>query len=310
MEVDLWSGDFGLPSVDSNCLQILALTTFSKVPVKVNFSNNPWKWFSSTLPVFRSSSKGTMTKFSEVWSFFKSEVQNYDIESHLSKKDLSDINAYIAMVTHKLEPCLMYLWWGDEKNYIEFTRPWFAKKIPFPGNYFIPGHLQRKVDEMLKATFENIDESQIPAILFSDAQKCMTLLSEKLSHNEYFIGKKPTAFDAVAFSYLAPILMVPFPNSKQLQNHLKACTNLTKFVERIIERYFPVANKSDKSKFENASQTPSDDVDFPHKWRDIILSTLFASAAMIGYSLVVGIIRVSFNDKIEDEENDSDEEET
>ncbi|CAA9994671.1 unnamed protein product, partial [Nesidiocoris tenuis] len=50
-------------------------------------------------------------------------------------------------------------------------------------------------------------------------------------------GSHPTQIDAMLYAYLAPLLKAPLC-STSLQNHLKACTNLNKFVSRISQRYF------------------------------------------------------------------------
>lgn len=65
----------------------------------------------------------------------------------------------------------------------------------------------------------------------------MTSLSVKLGEKEFMFGSHPTSLDAVVFAYLAPLLKAPFKNPV-LQNHLKSCTNLQKYVSRICQRYF------------------------------------------------------------------------
>lgn len=74
--------------------------------------------------------------------------------------------------------------------------------------------------------------------IYSDAEKCLTLLSTRLGDSKYFFGNQPSSLDAIIYSYLAPLLKAPFPNPT-LQNHLKACHNLVNFVIRISQKYFP-----------------------------------------------------------------------
>jgi len=59
-----------------------------------------------------------------------------------------------------------------------------------------------------------------------------------LADKEFFFGQSPSSLDAVVFAHLAPLLKAPLP-SAALQNHLKACPNLTRFVSRILQRFFP-----------------------------------------------------------------------
>lgn len=37
MELDIWSSDFGLPSIDTNCLQVLVRVPDYKVPSLISF---------------------------------------------------------------------------------------------------------------------------------------------------------------------------------------------------------------------------------------------------------------------------------
>lgn len=76
--------------------------------------------------------------------------------------------------------------------------------------------------------------------MYGEAEKCLTTLSVRLGDQEFFFGSHPTSLDATVYAFLAPLLKVPFP-SPVLQNYLKACTNLVKFVVRITQRYFPYA---------------------------------------------------------------------
>lgn len=74
--------------------------------------------------------------------------------------------------------------------------------------------------------------------MYRQAEECLSLLATKLGEKEFFFGQSPSSLDAVVFAHIAPLLKAPLP-SAALQNHLKACTNLTRFVGRILQRYFP-----------------------------------------------------------------------
>lgn len=70
------------------------------------------------------------------------------------------------------------------------------------------------------------------------------MLSEKLGNSEFFSGLKPSLLDVNIFAYLAPLLRAPLP-SNALQNYLKHCDNLVKFINRICEMYFPEIQSGD-----------------------------------------------------------------
>ena len=285
----------------------MAFCRFSGVPIKTNETNNP---FWTRLPSLIHK-KTKHHELREVINYLKE--QNYSADFNLSAKDVSDVFAYDSLLRSQLEPALLYLFWADEDNYVQLTRGWYAKRLPFPTNYFIPNYYKNSAEKTIRSRFGpnvlNGDkcDSIIETAVIGEAQKCLTLLSERLK-DEYFFGKNPSSFDAMVFGYLAPILKVPTHN-RVLQNHLKSCDNLTKFVNKILKNYFPTIkdNESKTTSDANNSQDLDESNDFPHKWRDIIVSGLFATTAMIGYALVTGLVRIDVLDDDQHDQHDHDD---
>lgn len=50
--------------------------------------------------------------------------------------------------------------WVDTKNYIELIRPWYAKALPFPCNYYYPGSYEREAKKHLEALYDQDDDPQ------------------------------------------------------------------------------------------------------------------------------------------------------
>ena len=302
-ELSVWSGDWGLPSIDYKCLQMLAFCRFSGVPLKTNETNNPiW----NRLPSFCHKSN-KIFEMRQLIHYLKE--QNYSADFNLSAKDLSDVIAYESLLKSQLEPALLYLLWADEQNYVQLMRGWYAKRLPFPTNYFIPNHYRSAAEKTIRSRFGaqvlNSDKSDayIETTIIGEAQKCLTLLSERLK-DEYFFGKNPSSFDALVFGYLAPLLKVPTHN-RVLQNHLTSCDNLTKFVNKILRKYFPTVKENDlKTTNLDNNSDESEENEFPHKWTDIIVSGLFATVAMIGYAFVTGLVKIDIEDDNEYETNE------
>ena len=48
----------------------------------------------------------------------------------------------IVLLIHLL--LQLYTLWLDSTNFTEFTRPWYAKVLPFPLNYFVPGRMAQR----------------------------------------------------------------------------------------------------------------------------------------------------------------------
>lgn len=237
MELNIWKGDWGLPSIDTGCLEALAYAKFSGAPLKVSEIRRPWF---ATLPVMRHGPSTRLTKFEDIVSHLRK--QNYSADVQLTAQQASDVKAYTAMLKQKLKPALLYMWWVDAKNYVELTRPWYAKALAFPLNYVLPGQMQRDAVSTLQCRLQQVDLDgpQAENVLLKEAQECLTTLSQRLGKETFFFGMRPTSLDAVVFAHLAPLLKAPFP-SGALQNHLKACENLVAFVTRILQQYFPGA---------------------------------------------------------------------
>nr|XP_006816753.1 PREDICTED: metaxin-1-like [Saccoglossus kowalevskii] len=253
MEMDCWKGDWGLPSVDTRCLTVMAYAKFAGAPIKIKQTNNPWWSKTGELP--------------------------------------------------------LYAWWIDAKNYVEFTRTWYANALPFPFRYFIPGKLHKLANQRLETSRggPHMMEEEIESVVYKDAKECLNLLSARLSDKEFFFGDTPSSLDAYVFGHIAPLLKAPFPSS-QLQNHLKGCQNLCDFCGRILHRFFPPDPEADKteSKF-SADKDPFED---PHKLRNQILSVGFAIIAMVTYALLSGLVQIETVNDDNMEESESPELET
>ncbi|XP_066994057.1 metaxin-1 isoform X2 [Anabrus simplex] len=290
MELDIWGGDWGLPSVDLHCLQVMAYAKFSGVPLQIRPTNNPFRTPNGTLPVFRHG-KVVLSEFNEISSYLRKK--NFSADFGLTPKQCAEVVAYSQLLKEKLYPGLQYVWWIDSKNYLELTRPWYAKALPLPYNYYYPGRYEREAKKMIEALYEEYqDDSMVETAVYGEAEKCLTALSVRLGEADFFYGSHPTSLDAVVYGYIAPLLKAPFPNPT-LQNHLKACSNLVKFVVRISQRYFPHVTQeyeAKKSAEDQAKSKKEAESDFPNKRRNQFLAGLFATVAMTGYALSTGLV--------------------
>lgn len=286
MELYVWKGSWGLPSIDTACLEIMAYAKFSGAPLKTREIRRPW--FGS-LPVMRHGPQTKLTKFRDVVAYLRK--QNYSADVQMTAQQSSDATAYAAMLKYKLKPALLYQWWIDAQNYVELTRPWYAKALGFPFNYVLPGQMQRDATAVLNSRLQGFDleGEQAQIALFKEAQECLTTLSQRLGKEPFFFGQSPTSLDAIVFAHLAPLLCAPFP-SCALQNHLKACENLAAFVTRIMQRYFP---HKDVSSGDSGTPKPSTE-EFSFSWLNTLVSFGVATVAMLSYALLSGLVQVEY----------------
>lgn len=301
MELNIWGGDWGLPSVDLHCLEVMAYAKFSGAPLQTCVTNNPFWTPEGRLPVFKHG-KQVLSSFPEISAYLKKK--NFNADFGLTPKQCAEVVAYTQLLKGQLYLALQYVWWVDTKNYIELTRPWYAKALPFPCNYYYPGSYEREAKKHLEALYDQDDDPQaIETFVYREAERCLNTLSVRLGDEDFFFGSHPTSLDATVYAYLAPLLKVPFP-SPALQNHLKSTSNLVKFVVRITQRYFPYSIQEYEAKKSAAGgdrgKTTDSDSDFPNRRRCQILAGVFATLAMTCYALYTGLLQVSINDEMDE----------
>ncbi|KAM3614596.1 uncharacterized protein V6R79_016574 [Siganus canaliculatus] len=291
-ELFCWEGDWGLPSVSTDCLVVLAYAQFAGAPLKLRKTSNPWRSPSGSLPALRTNQNETLSRPSDIIIHLRKQKYNADYD--LSAKEGADSLAFVSLMEEKLKPALIYAFWVESKNYVDVTRRWYAEHLPFPLNFFLPGRMQRHQLEKLRLL--RGDESleageELEKELFRDAAECMNLLSQRLGSHKFFFGDSPSSLDAYVFGHLAPILKSKLPNGK-LQQHLRNLENLSSFCTNILLLYFPREGRDGPSQ-KTPPQTDGGDFDnVPNKRRKQFLSALVALGAMLSYALVTGMVSI------------------
>uniref|UniRef100_A0A4W4G6J0 Metaxin n=2 Tax=Electrophorus electricus TaxID=8005 RepID=A0A4W4G6J0_ELEEL len=292
LELFCWKGSWGLPSVDSDSLVVLAYARFTGAPLKIHKISNPWRSPTGSLPALKTKEEGSFSHPSKIIIHLRKQKYNADYD--LSAKEGADTLAFISLLEEKLVPALIYTLWIDSKNYVEVTRRWYAENISFPLNFFLPSRMQHQQLERVRlmrgdGALEAGEEAEKE--LYRDAQECMNLLSQRLSSNKFFFGDSPSSLDAYVFGHLVPLLKIKLPNSR-LQQHLKALDNLSNFCTNILSLYFPSEGQEGVSRPASSSQEGSDFDHEPYKRRKQLLSVLVAVAAMLSYALLSGIVAI------------------
>ncbi|XP_060721484.1 metaxin-1b [Tachysurus vachellii] len=293
MELYCWKGDYGLPSVDVDCLIVLAYAKFAGAPLKIHKITNPWRSPTGTLPALRTKEESSLSQTSKI--IIQLRKQKYNADYDLSAKEGADTLAFVSLLEEKLLPALIYTQWVDAKNYVDVTRHWYAENTAFPLNFLLPGRMHSRQMERLRLIRGDVvlePEEQLEKELYQDALECMTLLSQRLGSHKFFFGDSPSSLDAYVFGHLAPLLKIKLPNCK-LQQHLNSLENLTQFCSNILLLYFPSDSREAQSRKAGVHTEGGGDFDNePHKRRNQILSVLFAVAAMLGYAVLSGILTI------------------
>ncbi|XP_056449201.1 metaxin-1a [Gadus chalcogrammus] len=291
-ELFCWEGDWGLPSVDPDCLVLLAYAKFAGAPLKVQKISNPWRSPSGSLPALRTNKGEVLSRTSDIIIHLRKQKYNADYD--LSAREGADTLAFSSLLEERLLPALIHTFWMDSKNYVELTRRWYAEHLPFPLSLVVPGRMQAAQQARLRLgrSDEALDGGEeLEKELYHDAAECMNLLSQRLGTSKFFFGDSPSSLDAVVFGHLAPLLKAKLPNAK-LQQQLKSLDNLTLFCSNILLLYFPGDGRENAGR---KASSPAEGGDFdhvPNKRRKQILSALTAVGAMLAYALFTGILSV------------------
>ncbi|XP_069040932.1 metaxin-1a isoform X2 [Lepisosteus oculatus] len=295
MELYCWKGDWGLPSVNTECLTVLTYAKFAGAPLKVHKIANPWKSPTGSLPALKTKEEGCLSQPQQIIIHLRKQKYNADYD--LSAKEGADTLAFVSLLEQKLLPALIYAQWVDSKNYVDVTRRWYAENIPFPLNFYLPSRMHaRQLERLRLVTGDSGLEpgEEIEKELYRDALECMTLLSQRLGQHKFFFGDSPSSLDAYVFGHLAPLLKAKLPNSK-LQQHLQSLDNLCQFCTSILQLYFPSEGSDGPPRRAPSSPQTPDGGDFdhePHKRRKQVLSAFVALGAMLSYALLTGLLSV------------------
>ncbi|GAB1298435.1 Metaxin [Apodemus speciosus] len=108
MELSCWGGGWGLPSVHSESLVVLAYAKFSGAPLKVTIIDSTWRGSRGDVPIL-TTEDSIVSKPANILNFLRK--QNYDADCELSAKQGADTLAYTALLEEKLLPAVLHTFW-------------------------------------------------------------------------------------------------------------------------------------------------------------------------------------------------------
>lgn len=280
----VYESDYGLPSFDIECTKSILYAFISKLPVEVKLLNNLKLCTFYHSPTFLHKNL-KFTSFSEFVLYLR--TLNYNPDSILSAKQCSETLALTNYVLFKLKPLLEFIYWGDSRNCDELTNVWFTRAVPFPFNYVHTNKLKEKTLTYIETMYpKETNMDIVKEYVARGAAECFSVLSTRLGNNEYFFGNTPTSVDVIVYSYIAPLMKVPFPSS-ELCNVISTFPNLQNFVKNIDNKYFSDLPKNTKYiKQEDISKTSDEDVSYIA----IVILTVSATSLMLGFAVTRGLL--------------------
>ncbi|EDW81000.1 uncharacterized protein Dwil_GK11255 [Drosophila willistoni] len=234
----VYKGEWGLPSIDYECLRALCLLRFTRCPMDVETNANPLRSGAGKLPYLQVGNE-KFVGYRQIKRVL--DLEGYPIDVRLNAKQKHLSTTYADWVFTHLHAYYHYFLFGEPNNYDTVTRGLYAKRTPFPFNFYYPATYQREALDVVQVLGgfdinDKIDKHEAEYLVMN-AKKCVNLLSSKLGRKVWFFGDTYSELDAIVYSYLAIIFKITLPNNP-LQNHIKGCSNLVNFINRITRDIF------------------------------------------------------------------------
>jgi len=282
--VKCWAGGWGLPSIDPECLSVIAYGHLAKANINVQAAL-PRNTITGMMPELQLGDLVYSTSFS-IFGIFRRD--GYNLEYNLQADKHADTFAFLSYIQQKLKPALLYALWMDNANYIKVTRPAYAQACGLPWSLYYPRKLRETVMDQLTQMYQNYKKNNVNELekyLNKNAFECLNVLEKKLGDNDYFFGATPSTMDAVIYGYLGLLLKAPLV-STGLQNHLNTCEKLKNLLHRI-ERCFPkYPNVVTNSNVDSASNSGKS----PVMKKEQFITLLATVAAMVTFVMTSGVL--------------------
>lgn len=251
MELSICEGDYGLPSLDADCLRLLLLAKVAKVPLNVRIRQN-------CHPILNHD--GRKIADCDIAVGYLQEV-GFGIDYPLSKWQVCESYVFSRMVRRYLSPVVKYVWWIDEFNYENFTAKWFMSSGCFPFNLAALRRLRCVVNpispqtndpnfrnaakELIELNFPKDPSDCVKNSLIKDFEECCCLFDLKLRKSKFFYGPTISSIDVLIYSYLAPLMKIPFPEN-EFKEVIESYPVLIRYVVNITDTYFPEVKYTEK----------------------------------------------------------------
>ncbi|KAK4871762.1 hypothetical protein RN001_015886 [Aquatica leii] len=228
----IWEPDFGLPTVEPDCLIALTALKMCNAPVKISYGSCPQLWPIPNLV----QNDVCLTKSPE---FVDELMKICNIDSKLDSRNQGHCMAYKRYFLESFEPLFFYDCWIHKVNYQHTIRRWFMSAITFPFNHFYMKSRYKEANERYECIKKNNSNEVIVSELYESATRCLEDFNSMLSDNRtYLLGNTPSSLDAIVYSYLAIALNLPIPDTT-FQNLVKNYKYLYKYVRSITRTYYP-----------------------------------------------------------------------
>lgn len=270
MELNVCEGDYGLPSLDSNCLRLLLLARVAKVPLNVSVK--------LPYPTLHRLDGSRLADDCTAATQHLLQV-GCSPDVGLRADQLSDCYAFSTLLEHVMRPVLSYVWWINDYNYDNFTARWLRSSAAFPASFAAAKRMRQTARLYFEMRFPNVSGDAVKPSLLRDFDELCLTFGRKLAASRFLYGQAISSLDILLYSYLAPLLKIPFPEN-DWRDVVESQPALVRFVAHVTHVYFPEVAYTEKY-----IKTAMFDDELDGGLRSLVLFAFLVTTAMMSLSL-------------------------
>ncbi|KAF9558426.1 metaxin 1 [Mortierella alpina] len=240
-ELYIFGSAFGLPSVDPQCLALIAyLSITGYEDYSIVECNDPALSPTGELPMLHDG-KNWIGGTNRILAYLSKTGHNAD--KKLSKEMAAKSVSHQALVDETLADAILFSWFADSENYVSTIRKTYSDLLPIPSRYYVPMQMKKSAIQRVQKYGGRIESSGSDLVntaqtqIYDIARDCYRVLNRRLKEQDFLFGEEPTTLDAKVFGYLALQLYPEIPNRRFGMILESQFPRLARYCDRCRERF-------------------------------------------------------------------------
>lgn len=226
---------FGLPNASPFCMKLETYLRMAEIPFQVksaSFTQAP----NGKIPYIEHKSRliGDSTLIID----YLKQTFGDRVDVGLSAEERAIMLAMQRLLENHLYFVMIYSRWIQAENW-PTTRDTFFGKLPPVVKQIVPNLVQRKLMRDLKGHGIGRHDAQT---LYEFGKQDIQVIADFLSDKPYMMGSRPTTLDAITYSFIAGLLLVPLDTP--LKQFAQGFPELQHYCERMQAKYYPELSKT------------------------------------------------------------------
>lgn len=221
---------WGLPNPSPFCMKVETYLRMAGLSYEVINGAVPFKAPKKKLPYIEDGTQ-MVADSGFIFKYLK-QIYGDKLDENLSADEKASAHALSRLFEENLYWVALYSRWIEESIYLETKRVFFGT-IPPVLRELVAGRVRKGIRKALYAQGtgrHSRDE------IYDIGKADLTAVSVWLGEKPFFMGATATSVDAIAYSFLANILVPPLKSP--LKEHGMSLPNLSAYCERMKNKYY------------------------------------------------------------------------